>query len=158
VTAGVAAAAVASLATWAGSRVGDAAPASAPTMIVSFKHPGAVGERCRDLTEEEKRSTPPHMRPAKVCERGRVGVRLRVTIDGVLRSETTHAPRGLWGDGNSTAVERIEVPEGEHRVRVELGDTPDPSEWNHVDERALSFEARTSRFVRFDKLEGFQWR
>ena len=158
VIAGVAAAAVASLATWAGSRVGYAAPRSAPTMVVSFKHPGAVSERCRDLTEEEKRSTPPHMRPAKVCERGRVGVRLRVTIDGVLRSETTHAPRGLWGDGNSTAVERVEVAEGEHRVRVELGDTPDPGEWNHVDERSLSFQPRASRVVRFDKLEGFQWR
>ncbi|HQY63177.1 MAG: hydrogenase iron-sulfur subunit [Myxococcales bacterium] len=158
VAAGLAAAAVVALATWAGSRVGYASPKTAPTMVVSFKHPGSVGEQCRELTEEEKRSTPPHMRPAKVCERRRVAVRLRVTIDGVLRSTTTHAPRGLWSDGNSMTVERLEVPEGEHRVRVELGDTPDSSEWNHVDERAMTFESRTSRVVTFNKLEGFQWR
>lgn len=158
VAAGAVVAAIASLAGWAGSRMGYASPAAPPTMVVSFKHPGSVGEQCRDLTEEEKRATPPHMRPAKICERGRVNVRLRVTIDGVLRSDTTHTPRGLWSDGNSMAVERIVVPAGEHRVRVELGDTPDPNEWNHIDERTLSFEPRTSKVVRFDKMEGFQWR
>lgn len=155
--AGIAIAAVACLFVWAGSRVRYALPASdEPQLIASFKHPGLAAETCRDLTEEEKRKTPPHMRPPKICERKRVAVRMRVSIDDVVVIERAYAPSGIWSDGNSLALERLPVSAGPHRVRIELGDTPDAM-WSHTDEHVLSFEPRTAHVVRFDKVEGFTW-
>ncbi len=157
--AGALAAVVLAAVTWSVSRVGYASPARpSPELVVSFKHPGQVGEQCRELTPDEKRNTPPHMRPEKVCERRRVPVRMRVFVDGALVHAAAHEPRGLWGDGNSMTIARLPLAVGQHHVRVEIGDTLDANDWNHVGEQRLDFEARTSRVVRFDKLEGFQWR
>jgi hypothetical protein len=148
-------------AAWAGTRV-HYRPTSndAPELVVSFKHPGNVEERCRDLTADEKTKTPPHMRPAsgKICDRRRVAVRLRVRVDDAVVIDHAYEPKGIWNDGNSVALERLRVTPGQHLIRVEIGDTDRSDEWNHVDERTIEFAHRTSRVIRFDKTEGFTWR
>jgi ferredoxin len=144
---------------WAGSRVSYALPSSdRPELVVSFKHPGMVGEACRDLTEAEKKKTPPHMRPPKICERKRVPVRMRAFVDDVVVVDRAYAPSGLWSDGNSLALERIPIDAGEHRVRVEIGDTPDESAWPYASEESLVFVPRAAHVVRFDKVDGFSWK
>src|SRR5690606_15413204 len=56
---------------------------AAPTLVVSFKHPGQVSEVTRQLTAEELARLLPHMRRKTVTtERRRASVRLRVSIDG----------------------------------------------------------------------------
>jgi coenzyme F420-reducing hydrogenase delta subunit/NAD-dependent dihydropyrimidine dehydrogenase PreA subunit len=142
-----------------GSQLGYALPASdASTLVVSFKHPGSVQQHCRDRSAEELQSLPPHMRQPRVCERRRAWVRLRAYADGARKVDKKYQPKGLWDDGNSLAIERIPMAPGRHQVRVELGDTDDDGEWNHVEERALDFEPGHLRVVTFDKVDGFRWR
>jgi hypothetical protein len=141
------------------SRLGYALPPSAASeLVLSFKHPGAIEQHCRDRTPEELQKLPPHMRQPQVCERGRVWVRMRAFLDGRRVLDRKYEPKGLWDDGNSLALERIPVSPGSHVVRVELGDTGDADDWNHVSEERLAFSARESRVVTFDKVDGFRWR
>ncbi len=126
-------------------------------LVVSLKHPGAVSENCRTASAEELASQPVHMRRTRVCDRERVPVRLRVSLDGkpaVLKHIT---PSGIWQDGNSVAVERIAVQPGEHRVSVGIGETADPDEWSFNDEVDLLFTSDTRRVVVFDRVAGFSW-
>lgn len=141
----------------AGSTVGYAAKSEGPELVVSFKHPGRVGEHCRKLTEKEKLELPPHMRRDEVCERGRAPVRLRVEVDGVVRIASAHAPKGLRGDGPSIAVEHLTLTPGPHTISVALGDSHDPNEWTHREERTMTVGSSGRVVVLFDRATGFSW-
>ena len=157
--AGFALAAVLTATMWGASRAWYELPTGrAPELVVSFKHPGRVSENCRDLTEDEKRKTPVHMRPPQICERRRNPVRMRVTVDGRVTASRSYDPAGIWGDGNSLAIERFDVPPGEHHVRVSLGDTANPEEFAFEAERTLEFQPHAIKVVRFDRTTGFEWR
>jgi hypothetical protein len=141
-----------------GSDLGYAAPqVGGSELVVSLKHPGAVSENCRELSEEELRNVPVHMRKETVCERMRAHVRLRVAIDGANVAQESVPPSGLWKDGNSVTVVRVPVEPGEHRVEVAIGDTIDPDEWSFRDETTLRFDDETRRVVLFDRVTGFRW-
>jgi len=141
-----------------GSDLGYAAPlVDGSQLVVSFKHPGAVSENCRELSAEELEALPVHMRKSSVCDRIRAHVRLRVTIDGATAVEKSVPPSGIWEDGNSVDVERITVPPGEHRVSVAIGETTDPDEWSFRDEATLTFSEKQRRVVLFDRVTGFRW-
>ncbi|HWV38072.1 MAG TPA: hydrogenase iron-sulfur subunit [Vulgatibacter sp.] len=140
-----------------GSDLPYAAPPPGTELVVSFKHPGRLGERCRPIDEAEKARLPPHMRRDEVCDRSRSPVRLRVVVDGEPILQRAYEPRGLRSDGNSVAVERIPVEPGEHRVEVSLGDGPDPEEWNLVDAREVRMRAGERAVVLYDRVSGFSW-
>lgn len=125
-------------------------------IVVSFKHPGSVGETCRTLSESEKAALPIHMRRDQVCDRGRAPVRLRVTVDGAVAVERSYAPQGVWGDGNSVAMERVPVAPGAHRVEVAIGETGDADEWTYTDARDVE-AGDERRVVLFDRSTGFSW-
>jgi coenzyme F420-reducing hydrogenase delta subunit len=125
--------------------------------VISLKHPGATSESCRDLTEEELAATPIHMRKARVCERLRSPVRLRVAIDGITALQTSVAPSGIWGDGNSVTVERIPVEPGDHLVSLAIGETADGNEWSFGSEKTITFTDEARRVVVFDRVAGFTW-
>jgi hypothetical protein len=143
-----------------------AAPrAEGSELVVSFKHPGAVSENCHTLSEEDLAAKPVHMRKPVVCERERAPVRLAVLVDGSPVVEKSFAPTGIWGDGNSVAIERIPVAPGEHRVEIAIGDShvhadddADDDEWSFRDERTLDFSEDSRRVVLFDRVIGFTWR
>lgn len=158
--AGLLVAAMLTVSTWAASRARYDLPRNpAPELVVSFKHPGQKSENCRDLTEEEKRKIPPHMRPPQICERKRNDVRMRVAVDERVVLDKAYAPAGLWNDGNSLAVERLAVPAGKHRVRVWIGDGPDREKFDFQSEEVeLDFEPHELRVVKFDRTAGFVWR
>ena len=124
-------------------------------LVVTFKHPGQVSERCRELTPEEKERLPVHMRRDRACDRARASVRMRVRVDGDLVVNGTFAPKGIWHDGNSVAVKVIPLSIGEHTVEVEIGDSHDPDEWRYRTVKALEFTADARRVVAFDRLAGF---
>jgi coenzyme F420-reducing hydrogenase delta subunit/ferredoxin len=146
------------LGVWGATRVVYGVPGDRrPELVVSFKHPGASAASCRDLTEQEKRQLSPHMRPKQICDRRRASVRLRVFVDGHRVLSQAYEPGGIWSDGNSIAIERLEVPEGAHLVRVEIGDSPDPGRYQHVTQQETAFRAGRRVTVLFDKLAGFQW-
>ncbi len=142
----------------ASTAVGYRAPAlPGSELVVSFKHPGVLGEHCRDISEAEKEKLPVHMRRDRICDRGRASVRLRVDVDGKPLVERSYAPAGIWSDGNSVAIERIPVPAGEHDIRVSIGETADPAEWSYVTEARETFTPEARRVVAFEKLAGFTW-
>lgn len=126
-------------------------------LVVSFKHPGAISENCRDLSAAEIEAVPIHMRHKQDCERLRASVRLLVEVDGKESLRQTFAPTGLWGDGSSVAVERIPLPVGAHTVTIAIGDTLDEAEWSYRDTRSLEFDADSKQVVIFDRLNGFTW-
>jgi ferredoxin len=140
----------------AGSRLSYASPSpSGSELVVTFKHPGQVSERSREVSKEELDKTPVHMRRARVYERERAPVRMQVRVDGRTVVDRTYPAKGLWHDGNSVAVETIAVGPGEHTVDVAIGDTHDPHEWNHRTSRRLEFTSDRRRVVSFDRLSGF---
>ncbi|HEY5657990.1 MAG TPA: hydrogenase iron-sulfur subunit, partial [Myxococcota bacterium] len=126
-------------------------------LVVTFKHPGQVGENCRTLTPEELQRTPVHMRRAEHCDRKRAEVRLQVSVDGQRVVHASFPPKGIWHDGNSIAVERIPVVPGEHAVRVAIGDSLEADEWSHVTQETLQFAAGARRVLVFDRVSGFSW-
>lgn len=126
-------------------------------LVISFKHPGAVAEDCRQLSEEELAAQPVHMRKTLECERKRAAVRMLVEVDGAEILRTRFEPTGLWEDGSSVAVERISLPVGEHAVSVKIGDTGDPDEWTFSESRILEFTDDAKRVVIFDRVSGFSW-
>jgi ferredoxin/coenzyme F420-reducing hydrogenase delta subunit len=133
------------------------APAAPTELVVSFKHPGKREENCRVRTDEELAKLPPHMRQRQVCDRGRVPVRLRVLLDGKEVLMRAYAPRGIWGDGNSVAVERIPVAAGTHEVSVSIGDEANPAAWDFHEVRAVQLGTGEREVVIFDRLDGFTW-
>jgi ferredoxin/coenzyme F420-reducing hydrogenase delta subunit len=139
-----------------GSDTSYAAPGiDGSELVVTFKHPGQIGEDCRILTEEEKAALPVHMRKDKICDRRRADVRMRVAIDGTPVLEQAYAPKGIWGDGNSVAVERIPIAPGIHEVSVSIGDGHDPEEWAFAHSASLEFEESARRVITFDRLTDF---
>jgi len=125
--------------------------------VVSFSHPGVSGENCRTLSEAELAKIPVHMRKPLQCDRTRSPVRLAVQIDDVEILYKSIPPAGIWGDGSSVALERIAVEPGNHLVQIAIGDTADPDEWTHRDERELDFTLENRRVVVFDRISGFGW-
>lgn len=126
-------------------------------LIVSFSHPGLSQQNCRTLDQAELAEVPRHMRKPVQCDRARSAVRLVVRIDGfeVLRKSIPGA--GVWQDGNSVALERIPVEPGSHLVQIAIGESADPEEWSHRDQRTLDFSLEEKRVVLFDRLTGFGW-
>ena len=140
----------------AGSDWSYASPTPAGSeLIVTFKHPGQVSERSREVSKEELERTPVHMRRTRIYERARAPVRMRVVLDGRTVVERTYQAKGLWHDGNSVAVELIPVAPGAHTVDVAIGDTHDSHEWSHHMTQRLDFTSDARRIVSFDRLSGF---
>jgi ferredoxin len=125
-------------------------------LVVTFKHPGERSEVCRERTPEELAQLPQHMRQAKVCERARAAVRLRVSVDGERRVDHAYSPSGIWSDGSSVAVVPLSLTPGEHAIRVEIGDSHDPDDWSHVSEQTIEFDERFRRVIAFDRASGFK--
>lgn len=132
------------------------AGAGTAALVVSFKHPGQVALKCRELSDAEIAALPVHMRREEECERRRAPVRMEVTVDGDVLLDRTVEPAGLWGDGPSIAAEELALPPGSHAVRVRLADTHE-GEWTHVTERHASLLAGHRTVVTFDRDDGFQW-
>ncbi len=137
------------LATWAGSEAPYVAPDGSPELIVSFRHSGELLEAERRFTEEELERLPPHMRTEFVSSGERVPVRMRVYLDGTLLVEQEYRPRGLRRDGPSTAMERIELPEGTHTLRVLINDTAHPDVWPHEWSGEVDFRSGDRRVLLF---------
>ena len=126
-------------------------------LAITFKHPGAVSERCQTLSPEEQAKLPVHMRRDKDCQRARQKVRLKVLIDGVATLEKAYAPSGMWSDGASVVFEEFDVPSGPHQLKLLIGDDGDESTWAYVGERIVHFAVGERRAVVFDRTAGFGW-
>lgn len=144
--------------TYAGTAVAYHTPVDpSPKLVISFKHPGKAGENCREPTADELAKLPPHMRQKQICERRRANVRLRVEVDGKQISSRSYEPRGIWGDGNSIAIERFSLSPGPHEVKVELGDGMNPDEFNHATTRRITLKEGHNTVLLFDKMTDFVW-
>jgi ferredoxin len=126
-------------------------------LVISFKHPGQLTEQSTRLSEEEKAKLPVHMRRDVDLVRTRQPVRLRVVVDGDEVLTKSYAPTGLWGDGNSIALERLPLAPGSHEVQVFVGDGADASVWERSTSAAVDFEASRRRVLLFDRHAGFTW-
>lgn len=127
-----------------------------PMLVVSFKHPGQLAPTSRLQTKPSEKLLP-HMRGVQHLQRKRVSVRLRVWIDGNIVYHRSFRPKGVFEDGNSIAIAKIPVSRGNHQVRVEIGDSPNPQKWDHQSTKNIAFQPSYRRVVLFDKVEGFQW-
>lgn len=140
-----------------GSALPYRTPHGDPELVVSFKHPGQLTEQRRELSAEEQARLPVHMRRQFDLVRTRQPVRLQVLLDDRVVLTRTLPPAGLWGDGNSVALERLAVPPGRHRVAVRIDDDGDAAAWAHSDSAEVDFAAGLRRTVLFDRHHGFTW-
>jgi ferredoxin len=160
---GRAARAVGAVALGAAVAVAVVAPTAAPLatgrdraeLVVSFRSAGERGA-CRKVTDAENAKLPVHMRKPEICDRGRAPVRLRVTVDDQLVLERGYGATGLFGDGESVAIERVPVADGEHDVEVSIGESR-ASGYGHSERRRVSFHGGATRVVLFEKEAGFTW-
>ena len=128
-----------------------------PEIVVSFKHPGQLVEQQKATSQKDEKLLP-HMRGAATLERVRVPVRLRVWIDGREVIRKAYKPGGLFHDGISLAMETIPLTPGRHRIRVAIGDSPEPDTWQYVSEKEVLIETNHRRHVvLFDRVNGFRW-
>jgi quinol-cytochrome oxidoreductase complex cytochrome b subunit len=127
-----------------------------PQLIVSFKHPGQVSEQCIELSPEELAKLPVHMRNQKKCQRKRSPVRMAIYIDDNKIIEKSYKPGGIWEDLNSVAIEKIDIPEGEHKIKIILNDSNNPDQWNYNFEENLNFKKWETRVILFDKIHQFK--
>lgn len=125
-----------------------------PSLVISFKHPGQIGEKCRELTQEELNKLPIHMRKKQVCERKRSPVKMAIIINDNKILEKSYKPGGIWEDLNSIAIEEIPIEQGEHFVKVLISDLPS-QEWNYSFEEKIKFDEWRKRVILFDK-QGFE--
>lgn len=120
---------------------------------ISFIHHGERAQPCRKVTEEELAKLPPNMRNPVQCGRERVPVAIEVAIDGTPVYSHLAKPSGLSRDGASSVYHRLEVPAGEHRVRVRLRDTPGEA-FNHVREATVRLAPAQVLVIDFDAAKG----
>ncbi len=125
-------------------------------LVISFKHPGQLVEQVT-ASAADQQNILPHMRGGASKKRLRTAVRLQVFVDGAEKVNQTLAPRGLFSDGASIAIEKIPLLEGRHLVKVRVGDSANPDEWQFSDSRELDFKIATRRVVLFSKSAGFKW-
>lgn len=143
--------------TLAGSRLPYRPPHAGPELFVSFKHAGRESDVCRAVSAEEKAKLPKHMQQDKICERGRAPVRLQVLVDGQPLVDARYEARGVRRDGVAVGLERLPLAPGPHRVRVRIGDTPDPEAWAHETEREIEVRDGRRAVVLFDRQAGYRW-
>ena len=127
---------------------------SAPELVVSFNHHGAILEP-RKLTKEELEKRLPHMRAQVNVSRERVPVRLRVQVDRQTVLDQAYQAKGLSHDGPSMAVVRLPMSPGPHQVRVELAETANPDQWTQQWTETVEFQENRARVVLFDTKGGF---
>jgi len=89
---------------------------------LSFVRVGKPVGDCRKLSDEELARLPPNMRTPTVCPRERSPLMVQLAIDERTVLERSAPPSGLKRDGASAMYERIVVPAGERRIRVQLSD------------------------------------
>lgn len=128
-----------------------------PQLVVSLKHPGQIGEDCRQVSAEEKAAMPIHMRQDEVCERRRADVRVQLEVDGAVVLDAVYEPAGIWGDGNSIAIERVLMTPGEHRLTARLADGLDQDDWGWESTTTLTFVPHERHILEFGRNDGFVW-
>lgn len=74
--------------------------------------------RCRTATDAELQRLPEHMRQRTICERALRPYRLRVTVDGVVRSDDTVHARGARADRPLGVFRQLALAPGRHAVAV----------------------------------------
>jgi hypothetical protein len=95
-------------------------PGPEALLRLSWRARGERVETCRELSEEEQRNLPQHMRREQVCEGTTAEYRLRVEIDGERRVDGPVQGSGEVQVRPLYVYREIAVPPGEHRLEVTL--------------------------------------
>lgn len=105
---------------------------------LSFRHPGEFVTDCRSRSSEELAKLPPQLRAQMDCPRERSPVRVRVELDGKMLYDEVFPPAGLRRDGAASGYRRLEIPAGEHALRVQFNDDIRVKGFNYEGDRKLN--------------------
>lgn len=95
-------------------------PGPEALLRLSWRARGERVETCRELSEEEQRNLPQHMRRERICEGTTAEYRLRVKVDGERRVDGPVQGSGEVQVRPLYVYREIAVPPGEHRLEVTL--------------------------------------
>jgi hypothetical protein len=115
---------------------------------LSFSQPGKLLADCRSRTAEELAKLPPTMRTAQECPRERSPIRVEIELDGGRLLQQAFPPTGLRQDGASSAYRRLQVPAGDHELRVRLSDDARAPGFTH--ERTARLQLTAGQIVLID--------
>ncbi|HEY5635252.1 MAG TPA: hypothetical protein VIT02_15970 [Burkholderiaceae bacterium] len=105
---------------------------------LSFKHPGKFVTDCRKRSAEELAKIPRQLRADLDCPRERSPVRVQVELDDRMLYDESFAPAGLRRDGASSGYRRLQIPAGEHKIRVQVRDDARSDEVTYLGERTVN--------------------
>ncbi len=108
---------------------------------LSFKHPGKFVTDCRKRSAEELAKIPRQLRADLDCPRERSPVRVQVELDDKILYDESFAPAGLRKDGASSGYRRLQIPAGEHQIRVQVRDDVRSNEITYSGERKVNISA-----------------
>jgi hypothetical protein len=108
----------------AASRIPVGSDPKEAVLRIALRLVGAKLTTCRERTEEELASLPPHMRIPRECRDRILPYRLRVAIDGKDRLDRVYRPAGASSDRPLVVQEEIAMAAGS--ARVELRFEPEP--------------------------------
>jgi hypothetical protein len=118
-------------------------PGPEALLRLSWRARGERVETCYELSAEEQRNLPQHMRQQRICEGTTAEYRLRLEVDRQRRIDETVQGSGEVQVRPLYVYREVALPPGEHRVEVTL-ERVGPAEGAEEEEEEKE-EARESR-------------
>jgi hypothetical protein len=119
-------------------------PGPEALLRLSWRARGERVETCRELSAEEQRNLPQHMRQQRICEGTTAEYRLRVDFDGQRRMDEPVQGSGEVQVRPLYVYRELALPPGEHRLGVTL-ERVGPTEEDAGEEAEEEEEVRNRR-------------
>ena len=117
---------------------------------LTFSHAGQRLEACHERSAAELAALPPNMRNPTDCPRQRRPIEVELSVDGEVVYRATHAPSGLWDDGESTVYARLPVAAGLRRLQVGMRDSGRAAGFDHALDTEVEIDESRNLVVEFD--------
>ncbi len=121
---------------------------------LSFSHHGKPVSDCREASAAELAKLPPNMRAPVRCPRERSPVTVELDVDDAAVYRHVARPSGLSRDGAASVYHRIEVPAGQHRLRIRLADDARVAGFSHQREAVVTLAPAQVLVIDFDSAKG----
>jgi hypothetical protein len=119
-------------------------PGPEALLRLSWRARGERVETCYELSAEEQRKLPQHMRQQRNCEGTTAEYRLRVEVDRQRRMDETVQGSGEVQVRPLYVYREVALPPGEHRVKVTF-ERVGPAEGAEEEEEEEELESRARR-------------
>ena len=149
VAAGLFIALIARFSNWPDTNLRDSDQA---VISLTFTQAGELLQPCRKLTQEELDQLPANMRKTQECGRERQSVGVVFKLDDKIIYEENLPPTGIWNDGEVTVYQRINIPQGHHRLFIGMRTSARQQGYDYRLESDIELGAGQHLVVEYDDI------